>query len=247
MPELLTLSAPEIAAPPGESLMVSPAAEIPDGEPIQSTDPEYIAAWWDVSMDAYQWWRNESITPIHAALILSGHNPNDGTEAGMIEVAERTTSGGIGPREFRALKNALECTSQDKPRTFMDWMEHAQQRGLKIHSWISEWIKASGVMLVPLPVLSAAGTPDDATEASIEPPGELLLVSPATAPAKPANNWDEHGLRRLLDENREPGMTQQKLAEKYGVTRQRIAALLKKATPKKADAFSTFVSGNRKK
>jgi len=63
---------------------------------------------------------------------------------------------------------------------------------------------------------------------------------PVPAPmAPPVNNWDEHGLRRLLDESR--SMTHAKLAERYGVTRQRIAALLKRAKdqlePKRANPF----------
>lgn len=79
----------------------------------------------------------------------------------------------------------------------------------------------------------------------------VLPVSPGGAlpgsVTKPANNWNEHGLQRLLSESREPGMTQQKLAKKYKLSRQRIAALLKKAKPKKPDAFSAFARGNSKK
>lgn len=55
---------------------------------------------------------------------------------------------------------------------------------------------------------------------------ELGRVSDAPATIR---EWDIHNLRRLLDESREPGSTHQKLGEQYGVTRQRIGALLKKA------------------
>jgi len=64
---------------------------------------------------------------------------------------------------------------------------------------------------------------------------------------KPANNWGEHGLQRLLSESREAGMTQKILADRYGVSRQRIGMLLKNARPKKRNAFSGFADSNSKK
>jgi hypothetical protein len=44
-----------------------------------------------------------------------------------------------------------------------------------------------------------------------------------------ANNWDNHGLRRLLEESRMPGSTQMALGTKYGVSRQFIGKQLTKA------------------
>lgn len=70
------------------------------------------------------------------------------------------------------------------------------------------------------------------------------------AGAESVRRWDEFGLRRLLSESRE-GATQLKLAEKYGVTRQRIATLLKEAKeqfdPRKAQPFDQLKRGNGKK
>mgnify|MGYP003576129801 CR=1 FL=1 len=56
------------------------------------------------------------------------------------------------------------------------------------------------------------------------------------------NVWDETGLIRLHFEYSQAGATQAKLADKYGVSRQRIGRLLKKAeelvgTPQKATPF----------
>ena len=64
-------------------------------------------------------------------------------------------------------------------------------------------------------------------------------------------SWDQHNLRRLLDESREPGATQAKLAKQYGVSRQRIGKLLKQAgaqfsSSKKADPFSSLLHSKRK-
>lgn len=84
---------------------------------------------------------------------------------------------------------------------------------------------------------------------------QIAQAAPASDPVTPAasgkpmasNKWDKHRLQRLLSESEEPGMTQEKLGKKYGMTRQRIAALLKKAKPKKPDVFSAFVQANSKK
>lgn len=96
---------------------------------------EYNAGWWLWSMDANAWWLAESISPLHAAMLLSRFNPN--TE--KVEDAETNPSDEMGPDDFRRLKNIFDGASKDRPRTLEAWMEYAQQRGLKIHSWISEW------------------------------------------------------------------------------------------------------------
>jgi len=72
----------------------------------------------------------------------------------------------------------------------------------------------------------------------------------AEATDKPWNNWDEYGLRRLLKE-RNGGMTQQQLADKYEVSRQRIAFLLTEAEdqlkPRNASPFDPLNRRNGKK
>jgi hypothetical protein len=85
------------------------------------------------------------------------------------------------------------------------------------------------------------------------PPSEIKEVQQAESKAasrRPRNVWDNDALRRLLDESNTYGMTQQKLAEKYGVTRPRISVLLKRARlnsgPRKA-SFADSLGGNRKK
>lgn len=86
-------------------------------------------------MDANAWWIFESISPINAAMLLSGHNPNKIT----IVDAEKYSSNKMTPKDFRRLKNIFDGASKDKARTLKDWTEYARQRGLKIHTWIHEW------------------------------------------------------------------------------------------------------------
>ncbi|WP_420476240.1 hypothetical protein [Noviherbaspirillum sp. ST9] len=77
------------------------------------------------------------------------------------------------------------------------------------------------------------------------------VMSAAQFEKSTKNNWDEHNLRRLLDESRESGMTHKKLAEKYGVSRQQIGTQLKKAKDffgaRKATPFEALNHRSRKK
>lgn len=106
--------------------------------------------------------------------------------------------------------------------------------------------------------LKAMGFPESLPNLLVErapttPPGEApaVVLLPDEQSAKTRNVWDPYALRRLLDESKEPGMTQEKLGEKYGVTRQRIGALLNEAKelvkPQKQTAFSAFARSNGKK
>lgn len=156
--------------------MPSSFIEMLDAEPIQPTSTEYIAAWWDESMDASSWWTNESITPLHAALILSGHNPNDGTDNFVLATAETTTSGGIGPNEFRGLKNTFEGVSNGQPRTLRDWVKYAQHHKKKMHSWLGEWLQASGSTIEIM-------TESLGAELTLSPDSEILLLMPDATPA----------------------------------------------------------------
>lgn len=69
--------------------------------------------------------------------------------------------------------------------------------------------------------------------------------------APKSNVWDEHALRRLLDESMAAGATQEKLATQYSVSRQfiarKIADAKDKFSKKKARAFDTITGGNRNK
>lgn len=55
-------------------------------------------------------------------------------------------------------------------------------------------------------------------------------VDDVAAPASTANKWDEFALQRLLREKSEPGMTDEKLAKRYAVSRQRIGQLRETAS-----------------
>lgn len=88
----------------------------------------------DYHMDANTWWLAESISPLNAAMLLSGHNPN----TAQVDEVESTTNLEMGPQDFRRLKNGFEGASS-VGRTLKDWTAYARERELKIHSWIAKW------------------------------------------------------------------------------------------------------------
>lgn len=273
------------------SQLAWPDATHSDGEQAQAPSLEYIDAWWDGDMDASLWWDQSSITAQQAAQLLCRYNPNHRPLANP--ESDSTDEAGPNYVKILAVFDDLERTTP-RHRILKDWMEYAQQRGLKIHSWLGEWIQASGVTVAPSAsppqaapasetgphAVAAQGFQQQAgrTQAEQESPQTqaapartihvyqhtvnnffapaaeaaldnepTLAASPPDIGAKPANNWDNRSLERLLRESREPGMTQQKLAERYGVTRQRIAALLNSMAPKKASPFDPLKTRNGKK
>lgn len=95
-------------------------------------------------------------------------------------------------------------------------------------------------------------TPDQVFvwQVDVDSHNQINLGATQQAKKKPPHRWDEHDLNRLLDESRGPDMTQEKLAQKYGVSRQAIAKQLKKArgsSTKAVNAFSGLGARTRKK
>lgn len=100
---------------------------------MMESDVEYQVAWWEETMDAFAWWNAESITPVHAAMLLCRCNPNTETE----ESASTTDNGETTGRDYTRLKNVFEASIDKK--TLAQWVDYAAQRDLKMHSWLGQW------------------------------------------------------------------------------------------------------------
>lgn len=72
----------------------------------------------------------------------------------------------------------------------------------------------------------------------------VVSIRDEVTPAEEIREWDEQSLRKLLDEFRQPGMTQAKLAQNYKISRQRIGQLLtiaeEKTGVRKASPFGAL-------
>lgn len=93
-------------------------------------------------------------------------------------------------------------------------------------------------------------TPDTVDLTKAVPEAAAPMIQSASTRPK-AHIWDQHGLRRLLEESWMPGATHTSLAKKYGVSRQFITKQLSAAKKlferPKANPFSALTDGRRTK
>lgn len=101
-------------------------------------DPAYeqerAAGWLEAVYDAAVWWCADAITAPNATMLLSGYNPISET----IESASISTNPEISPEDFRRLMFTIEG-AHATPRTLKDWLGYARDKGVKTHSWLSQW------------------------------------------------------------------------------------------------------------
>ncbi|CAM8647826.1 hypothetical protein MCEGEM3_02721 [Oxalobacteraceae bacterium] len=164
------------------------------------------AVWWDIHLGAPAWYRTEAVTPADAAILLSGHNPNRET---ALDAAQTFTNASIGPEDYRRLLNVFEGADPARRRSLPDWIAYASARGLPMHPWVEEFHET----FVSAYVISV---------------GADKLVEIPTSQKK-RRRWDHREYSDLLSLSIQPGMTQQKLADLYGVSRSFIGEQLKKA------------------
>jgi hypothetical protein len=181
------------------------------------------AVWWDIHLDAAAWYRTETVTPLDAALLLSGHNPNRET---ALEAAQLNTGACIGPDNFQLLLNVFEGAELTQRRSLPDWIAYASERGLSMHPWVEEFNEAFVSAYVISPGMDNSG--DIPTS------------------QKKRRSWGDRELNELWQQYIQPDMTQQKLGNAYGVSRQLIGKLLKKAKPLKVGPSSAFTDSFKK-
>ena len=161
------------------------------------------AVWWDIHLDAAAWYRTETVTPLDAALLLSGHNPNRET---ALEAAQLNTGACIGPDNFQLLLNVFQGADLTQRRSLPDWIAYASERGLSMHPWVEEFNEA----LVSAYVISPG----------MDNSGEI------PASQKKRRSWGHRELIELRQQYNQTGATQRTLADHHGVSRQFIVQLL---------------------
>jgi hypothetical protein len=164
------------------------------------------ALWWDIHLDAAAWYRTEAVTPVNAAILLSGHNPNRET---ALEAAQTFTNASTGPEDYRRLLNVFEGADSNRRRSLPDWIAYATARGLPMHPWVEEFHET----FVSAYVISAGA--------------DKLVEIPYSQNRR--RRWGPIEYSELLSLSIQPGMKQQKLADLYGVTRSFIGKQLRKA------------------
>ncbi len=170
------------------------------------TEANDRALWWDIHLDAAAWYRTEAVTPVNAAILLSGHNPSRET---ALEAAQTFTNAITGPEDYRRLLNVFEGADPTRRRSLPDWIDYASARSLQMHPWVEEFHETFVSSYVISPVADNSGE-----------------ITPSQ---KKRRRWGHTEYSALLSLSIQPGMTQQRLANLYGVSRSFIGRLLKSA------------------
>ncbi|MDQ0608004.1 hypothetical protein QFZ83_002175 [Variovorax sp. W1I1] len=111
------------------------------GYPTEAQNREYIVAWWDADLQATQWFGLSRLTALEAALLLCNLNPK---HSEILTVMLRT-EGEPKADDFKLMRRVFEDVALDGvPRSLRQWLEVANQRKLKHHSWVDQYLMALG-------------------------------------------------------------------------------------------------------
>lgn len=95
----------------------------------EDADDKFLIGFWESCLNASKWWQVESVSPVDAALLLSGHKPGRNNR--------------IAPDDF-VIDGMLPLFIAATPgrRTLKDWANFAKISSQKIHPWSSKWERA---------------------------------------------------------------------------------------------------------
>jgi hypothetical protein len=118
-----------------------PAVDFHAGS-IQSRGPEdkldsgFLLPWFDFILDASFWWESAGVEPQQAARLLWHINPLDNPEG--------TPAGSEDNRAYRAMLHEFTAVQKAEPgpRRLPQWLDIAQKKRLRYHSWIDTWLLA---------------------------------------------------------------------------------------------------------
>lgn len=214
------------------------------------------ADWYDALLGADTWWKLHEVAPRKAALLLHGCDPLD-EQPGLEASTSDETQPEHFKRLELAFEDLARHRPQ--PRTLAEWVGFARQSGLHYHSWVDQYARARAIAIPGVPASVAATTPASSPSSTPAPPPASMssgAAGPASPPAPtPASvvvlvpvrvqthapepeptggqrqraRWTDQRLQALWDDSKRFGCSQEQLACKYGVSRQRISVLLKQA------------------
>jgi hypothetical protein len=98
--------------------------------------PPVAMFWWRDQMEAELWFGLQKVTPREAALLLCQQNPlEDGA-------SEHNSSDETDPSDYKRLFRVFSDLAEvdAAPRSLKDWIEVADEKDLKYHSWVRDWL-----------------------------------------------------------------------------------------------------------
>lgn len=104
-------------------------------DPFDSHDEaSFEASWWDATLEADHWFSLAAISPLQAALLLSGFNPHDG---GLERHRADTSFNDLQTLHERFVDSAsTDCRVRD----LKAWLEQAESQALKHTPWARHYL-----------------------------------------------------------------------------------------------------------
>ncbi|WP_210546755.1 hypothetical protein [Rhodoferax sp. PAMC 29310] len=115
----------------------------------QLEEAEFAISWIESITRADHWFSMPVIDPLEAAMLLCQVNPNEATEDVFLRLETYREDGASiesSPQDHKEILQQLQTLQRhdSTPRTLIQWWQAAKDRGIKHHSWIDRYIKATG-------------------------------------------------------------------------------------------------------
>lgn len=106
-------------------------------DPFDSHDEaSFEASWWDATLDADHWFSMTAISPLQAALLLTGFNPHDG---GLERLRADTSFNDLQKLHERFVDSA---SADGRACNLKAWLERAESQALKHSPWARRYLES---------------------------------------------------------------------------------------------------------
>lgn len=166
----------------------------------QEQNDSYVG-WYDATIGAGNWFAMSDVSPVDAAMLLCQFNPNTDNP----ERAEQFENEDISPGHLKQLRRRFEDLQKTEPRhrSLVDWLEFANEAGLKHHSWprryqealragLGDTTSATAVLLAPVSASGGVVAPKQRAQENrivelLREKGHDPLKLPSRIPGKPGH------------------------------------------------------------
>ena len=113
-----------------------------------------IVDWYNNTLSASMWFDLPSVAPQKAAMLLCRFNPLDERCSPLEDFNPET-----GPTEYKLIVEVFESIAMvdGRARTLTQWLAIARDKGCRYHSWIDEYVSASGLSTESTPNVDLIG------------------------------------------------------------------------------------------
>jgi len=136
---------------------------------VRDSTDEFSVEWWDATVGANHWALLRNISPMIAAMLGCGLNPE---KKSLLTAQGGSTDETVGQDFTRLHQRFVDLELSDgKPRSLRDWHQAAVEMQIKHHPWIGQYLAKTAAIIEP----PANAHPDSVT-VPVAPPIEWEAV-----------------------------------------------------------------------